>query len=285
MGVEPGGAGVSTVAVCAVGVSAGGSSPQAAAATRESIAKAARVQSSVDFTGQSYLIYAPGWVDGLARERTGPVNCERHEERKAIVHRRHGWTRMPPPYRLGKGAEMAEKRHPQGLLAACDTPWTESFELDEGVFRRHVEQLLASGAENIYVMGTAGEGYAVTDTQFRQIVDVFVDATVGADVTRMVCVISISMGHMIERHRLRPRQGRAHVSDPAAIVGHPDGRRGAHVLQDGVRGLPRLEVPALQPEAVRPHPRRRRLSPASSTRFRTWSPPRSTAPTWASCAS
>ncbi len=94
---------------------------------------------------------------------------------------------------------MAEKRHPQGLLAACDTPWTESFELDEGVFRRHVEQLLASGAENIYVMGTAGEGYAVTDTQFRQIVDVFVDATAGADVTRMVCVISISMGHMIER--------------------------------------------------------------------------------------
>ena len=94
---------------------------------------------------------------------------------------------------------MAEKRHPQGLLAACDTPWTESFELDEGVFRRHAEQLLASGAENIYVLGTAGEGYAVTDTQFRQIVDVFVDATAGADVTRMVCVISISMGHMIER--------------------------------------------------------------------------------------
>ena len=94
---------------------------------------------------------------------------------------------------------MAEKRHPRGLIAACDTPWTESFELDEGVFRRHVAQLLASGAENIYVMGTAGEGYAVTDTQFRQIVDVFVDATAGTDVTRMVCVISISMGHMIER--------------------------------------------------------------------------------------
>ena len=94
---------------------------------------------------------------------------------------------------------MAEKRHPRGLIAACDTPWTESFELDEGVFRRHVAQLLASGAENIYVMGTAGEGYAVTDTQFRQIVDVFVDATAGADVTRMVAVISLSMGHMIER--------------------------------------------------------------------------------------
>ena len=78
---------------------------------------------------------------------------------------------------------MVEKRHPRGLLAACDTPWTESFQLDEGIFRRHIAHQLASGAENIYVMGTAGEGYAVTDAQFRQIVDVFVDATAGADVT------------------------------------------------------------------------------------------------------
>ncbi len=94
---------------------------------------------------------------------------------------------------------MAEKRHPQGTLAACDTPWTQDYELDEAVFRRHIAQQLASDAENIYVMGTAGEGYAVTDAQFRQVVDVFVDATDGADVTRMVCVISVSMGHTIER--------------------------------------------------------------------------------------
>jgi len=94
---------------------------------------------------------------------------------------------------------MTIKRHPQGMLGPCDTPWNERYELDEPVFRRHVEGMLDAGFREVYVMGTAGEGYAMTDSQFQNVVDVFVDVTDRPGVTPQVGVISLSTGHIIER--------------------------------------------------------------------------------------
>jgi dihydrodipicolinate synthase/N-acetylneuraminate lyase len=102
---------------------------------------------------------------------------------------------------------MVQKRHPQGVLGPCEAPWTESYELDEEVFRRHIQLQLELGIDNIYVMGTSGEGYAVTDNQFRQIVDVFVDSTKHSEATAMISIISLSMGHIIERIKFAHDQG------------------------------------------------------------------------------
>ena len=70
------------------------------------------------------------------------------------------------------------KRYPQCNLAACMLPWTEDFELDVPVFERHVQNAIDRGYKHIYLMGTAGEGYALNDARFRQVVDVFAGLTV-----------------------------------------------------------------------------------------------------------
>lgn len=94
---------------------------------------------------------------------------------------------------------MVETRYTQGMLAACEIPWTERYALDEVRFRRHIGSMLELGYTNIYVMGTAGEGYAVTDDQFRQVVDVFVEETDRPGLKPQVGVISLSMGQIVER--------------------------------------------------------------------------------------
>ncbi len=67
-----------------------------------------------------------------------------------------------------------EMRARQGMLGAVDVPWTDDFALDEAQFRRLIRQLQKLGAHQLYVMGTAGEGYAMSDRRFRGVVDVFV---------------------------------------------------------------------------------------------------------------
>lgn len=61
---------------------------------------------------------------------------------------------------------------PCSLATAC-VPWHADDSFMEDTFRRGVRNLLASGFSNLYIFGTAGEGYAVTDAQFRQIAEVF----------------------------------------------------------------------------------------------------------------
>jgi len=59
------------------------------------------------------------------------------------------------------------------ILGTACVPWNEDYTLAEGIFRRQVRHLLSVGFENLYVFGTAGEGHAVTEAQFRQIAEVF----------------------------------------------------------------------------------------------------------------
>jgi dihydrodipicolinate synthase/N-acetylneuraminate lyase len=53
--------------------------------------------------------------------------------------------------------------------------------------------------KHLYIFGTAGEGYAVTDTMFREIATVFYDQAQQCQVIPMLGVISHSLGTVIER--------------------------------------------------------------------------------------
>ena len=90
-------------------------------------------------------------------------------------------------------------RFPQILLGAALLPWREDFTLDELQFREHIRSIIRHGFQHIYLMGTAGEGYALTDRQFQQVVQVFWEEMQQPDLHPMVGVISMSMGQILER--------------------------------------------------------------------------------------
>ena len=90
-------------------------------------------------------------------------------------------------------------RYPQNNLAACMLPWTEDFELDVPVFERHIQSTLDDGYSCLYLMGTAGEGYALTSDRFLQVVGIFAGLTVGDGIDPQIGVIGTSMEQSIER--------------------------------------------------------------------------------------
>jgi dihydrodipicolinate synthase/N-acetylneuraminate lyase len=101
-------------------------------------------------------------------------------------------------------------RFPQIELGACLLPWKEDFTLDEAAFRKHVRFAIAQAYQHIYLMGTAGEGYAVTDRQFEHVVSVFFEEMEGAGLQPMVGVISLSMGQILDRIRFAHKVGIRH---------------------------------------------------------------------------
>jgi dihydrodipicolinate synthase/N-acetylneuraminate lyase len=90
-------------------------------------------------------------------------------------------------------------RYPQTILATCCVPWTPTYDVDEPVFRRVIRTLVDQGLRDLYIFGTAGEGYAVSDRQFIEVVDLFVDESTKQDIVPMVGVISLSLATVIER--------------------------------------------------------------------------------------
>lgn len=91
------------------------------------------------------------------------------------------------------------KRYPAGIMATCCVPWDEQGRFAEAIFRRGVRTMLAVGTRHLYVFGTAGEGYAVTERQFDQVVAAFADEMRGGQAEPMVGVISLSLGTIVER--------------------------------------------------------------------------------------
>lgn len=90
-------------------------------------------------------------------------------------------------------------RFPQILLGAALLPWRDDFTLDEELFREHIQSIIQQGFRHIYVMGTAGEGYALTDQQFQQVVRIFHEEMQQPGLHPMVGVISLSMAQVVER--------------------------------------------------------------------------------------
>ncbi len=93
-----------------------------------------------------------------------------------------------------------KKRYPRGIMATACVPWTEDFRFDETMFRREVDMLWDQGIRSIYLFGTAGEGYIVSNRQFHQITAAFADALRGRDgALPMVGVISLSTDEILQR--------------------------------------------------------------------------------------
>jgi len=98
-------------------------------------------------------------------------------------------------------------RYPRNNLAACMLPWKEDFQLDVPKFEQHIQAALDDGYTCLYLMGTAGEGYAVGEQRFRQVVEVFAAKTVRDGIDPQIGVIGVSMEQTIERIRLAYDRG------------------------------------------------------------------------------
>src|SRR4051794_38575416 len=92
-----------------------------------------------------------------------------------------------------------KKRFPSTILLPVVTPWDENYQFDEATFRSMVKRNIAAGFKHLYLFGTAGEGYAVTDEQFTEIVRVFADEMKAPDVFPMVGLVSLSLPVMHKR--------------------------------------------------------------------------------------
>ncbi len=90
------------------------------------------------------------------------------------------------------------KRYPSSILVSCEISWDENHELIEHTFRAEIRGAMAT-YNNLYIFGTAGEGYAVTLTQFSEVAEVFWEETDRPDVHQMVGVIAMSTVQVVER--------------------------------------------------------------------------------------
>ncbi len=90
-------------------------------------------------------------------------------------------------------------RYPSTVMVSVVCPWDDGERLDEAVFRREIQHALEAGFRQIYVFGTAGEGYAVDGARFRRVIEVFGDELAGTDATPMVGVIGLSTANVLER--------------------------------------------------------------------------------------
>jgi dihydrodipicolinate synthase/N-acetylneuraminate lyase len=90
-------------------------------------------------------------------------------------------------------------RYPRVILASVCLPWASDGSLIEDIFRDQVRLHLAAGVRHLYIFGTAGEGYAVTDRQFDEVCALFREEMHGQGVHPMIGMISLSTGTVIER--------------------------------------------------------------------------------------
>ena len=90
------------------------------------------------------------------------------------------------------------KRYHRCVLVSCEIPWDENQRFMEGVFRDEIKATLRS-FDNLFIFGTAGEGYGVTEGQFREVVQVFKEETDRVGVHPIVSVISMSTAQAVER--------------------------------------------------------------------------------------
>jgi dihydrodipicolinate synthase/N-acetylneuraminate lyase len=89
-------------------------------------------------------------------------------------------------------------RYHQALLVSCEIPWDEQERLLEPVFRQEIRHTLAH-FQDLYIFGTAGEGYAVDTPTFERIVQIFYEETRGENVFPQVGVIGLSTAAVCER--------------------------------------------------------------------------------------
>ena len=95
--------------------------------------------------------------------------------------------------------ETQNKRYPRTVMATACIPWDENYEFDEIIFRKQIKHMVRNGISSIYLFGTAGEGYAVSENQFKNIVNVFAEEMNSPELLPMIGVISLSLPQIIDR--------------------------------------------------------------------------------------
>lgn len=90
---------------------------------------------------------------------------------------------------------------PAAILATAVVPWNERYEFDEPTFRRQVHTIARDLTRHIYVFGTAGEGYAVSEAQFDQIARAFWESAAECQAEPMLGLISLSLPTIVDRIR------------------------------------------------------------------------------------
>jgi dihydrodipicolinate synthase/N-acetylneuraminate lyase len=94
---------------------------------------------------------------------------------------------------------VSTKRYPADIMGTCVVPWTDAYAFDEEMFRAQVRNLAENLTSHLYVFGTAGEGYAVTDSHFESITRSFLEEAVSSGAQATVGLISLSLSVIIER--------------------------------------------------------------------------------------
>jgi len=95
--------------------------------------------------------------------------------------------------------QPAPTRFPRGILVSCVVPWDDREQLLEGKFRDEIRRMRSHGFSQLYIFGTAGEGYAVDTARFRDVAAVFREETREAGVLAQVGVIALSTANYVER--------------------------------------------------------------------------------------
>lgn len=85
------------------------------------------------------------------------------------------------------------------ILATAVVPWTDRYEFDEDRFCRQVHTIARGLTRHIYVFGTAGEGYAVTEKQFDRIAAAFWRSAQECAASPMLGVVSLSLPTILDR--------------------------------------------------------------------------------------
>lgn len=91
------------------------------------------------------------------------------------------------------------KRYDRTILATACIPWNENFHFDESNFKKEVNHMIDNGISHIYLFGTAGEGYAINNSQFDKIVSSFAKLMDRAGLYPMVGLIDLSSDRMDEK--------------------------------------------------------------------------------------
>ncbi|MFV0338409.1 MAG: dihydrodipicolinate synthase family protein [Chthoniobacterales bacterium] len=109
------------------------------------------------------------------------------------------------------------KRYPAVIMGTCLIPWTPEYKFDEAAFRKQVRHVATGLTKHLYIFGTAGEGHAVSESDFETITRCFLEEASAHDVKATIGIIHLSLRTIIERiEKVRTWGGeRLQISLPA----------------------------------------------------------------------
>ncbi|MFI3225913.1 MAG: dihydrodipicolinate synthase family protein [Clostridia bacterium] len=68
---------------------------------------------------------------------------------------------------------------PKGIIPPIITPFDAEGNIDYVVYKQMIEHLIAEGIHGVFPMGTTGEFYALSDDEYRKLLEVTVEAVAG----------------------------------------------------------------------------------------------------------